>query len=504
MTADTPSPIPAPAPAAQLRRVILIDDSEIDAELLRMRLQALYPDMQEVLWIREATAIVERIADFGPDLVITDYHMPGYNVLATVAALRQRWPLLPVLVVSGLVGEEAAVQLLKAGASDFLAKSRSERLAPVIARELAEAEAGRNQIRLQSELALQSRINEAIFEQLVAGLWILSPQGALVRTNPHGEQMLGGAPLLGIDGVATSPGWWADSGRPLAARDWPGAQALEQRRHVPPRLIRVCTEGGQMRHISFGAAPLTAPDGSNLGAIITAMDLSEEVALQGRLRDAESRLRSLSLNQSDQHERQMARVARDLHDNLGQVLSLLKLHLGSAARADMPATRRGLEIAEALPLVDLALSRLREVCNDLLPSELSDFGLLPALESLCNAAGRASGLVVQATETGDSRALQQQLQLGLFRVAQQALTNALRHASADQVQMQLCWEPGAVALTISDDGDGFDPLADRQPRQQGLRGMRERMELLGGTLRVDSSPGHGTSVCAHVPTGRRA
>ena len=74
-----------------------------------------------------------------PDLVITDFHMPGYDLIATLRALRRRWPLLPVLVMSGLVGEEAAIQVLKAGASDFLPKSRAERLSMVIDRELAEA-----------------------------------------------------------------------------------------------------------------------------------------------------------------------------------------------------------------------------------------------------------------------------------------------------------------------------------------------------------------------------
>ena len=122
------APAPASAPALALalapQRVLLIEDAELDAELLRDRLHLLYPMIQEVRWIGEATDILGQVAGFAPDLLITDFHMPGYDVLGTLQQLRRRWPALPMLVVSSLVGEEAAIQVLKAGANDFLPKSR--------------------------------------------------------------------------------------------------------------------------------------------------------------------------------------------------------------------------------------------------------------------------------------------------------------------------------------------------------------------------------------------
>ncbi|MDP3224486.1 MAG: response regulator, partial [Rubrivivax sp.] len=447
------------------------------------------------------TVVLERDEDFDPDLVITDYHLPGYDIIGTVSALRRRWPDLPVLVMSGLVGEEAAIQLLKAGASDFLPKSRAERLAMVIDRELLEAGARRNATQLRAALEREHSLYQAIVDEVQAGLWILSPQGLIERTNRHGAQMMGSAPTTALEDFAAIEGWWADSGQRIESHDWPGARAILVGERTAPRLMRVRNFAGEWRHFSCGAAPLRAGDGSSLGAVVSAVDLSAEVDLQHRLRQAEARLRQLSLNQSLQHERQMARVARDLHDNLGQVLSLLKLHLGSAARIDMPIARRQLEIDEALPLVDVALSRLREVCNELLPSELSDFGLFPALTSLCSAAARASGMTVSASEAGSPQAIEPALQLGLFRVAQQALTNALRHAGAGAVQVDLQWQAGEVSLTVSDNGIGFNPQAPRAPKQQGLRGMCERMELLGGALTGESGVGCGATICARLAIG---
>lgn len=108
---------------------------------------------------------------------------------------------------------------------------------------------------------------------------------------------------------------------------------------------------------------------------------------------------------------------------------------------------------------------------------------------------------MQASESGSPQAIEPALQLGLFRVAQAALTNALRHADADTVLVTLQWQAGDVALTVGDNGVGFDPQAPRAPKQQGLSGMRERMELLGGALAIESSAGCGTTVCARLSVG---
>jgi two-component system sensor histidine kinase UhpB len=500
MTFSTPEDRPKDAARreSRLRRVVVIDDSELDADLLEMRLQAHFPALESVLRLSSPENLLQRIADHRPDLVITDYHMPGYDVVDHVAALRQRWPLLPVLVMSGLVGEEQAIAVLKAGANDFLPKSRSERLPIVIARELAEADAQFAWERLQEQLERQRRINQAIVEQVPVGLWLLSPDGEVVRANRRGADMLG-SPALHDSGFQGLRGWWSDSGAPIRAQDWPGARAVSRRETVAPRLMRVKPQHGLERHFSCAAAPLLAEDGSMLGAVMTAVDMTDEVALQEQLRRAEAQMRHLSANQLELHEREMAGVSRELHDNLGQVLSLLKLHLGSAAHPDTPAARRALELSEAVPLVDLALRRLREVCGELWPSELSAFGLGPALVALCSAAARAGGIVVQAQEHGEPRPLDARLALGLFRVGQQAVTNALRHSGAATVQLALHWSAQAVDLSVADDGAGFNPQAERRPDQQGLRSMRERMELLGGTLLIESQLGEGTVVRARVP-----
>ena len=480
-------------PDGVLRRVLVIDDSEIDAELLELRLRDQYRSLTHFQWLRESADLLEKVAAFGPDLVITDHHMPGYDVIATVSEMRRRWPTLPILVMSGLVGEEAATRVLKAGANDFLPKSRSERLALVIERELAEARAAEVRASLQMELERQRRINQAIFDQAPTGMWMLSAQGQVIQSNRQGDRMLAGLTAADQAVLLSASQWFAQAEQAAEPFDT----------HASPRQVRVGATTGEDRHFSCDAARLTSEDGSTIGVVVTATDVTDEVLLRERLLRAQNRLRNLSINQTAWHEQQLATVSRELHDNLGQVLSLLKLHLGSAARSDSPPGRRQLELDEALPLVDIALSRLREVCGDMRPSELSDFGLVPALRSMCAAASRASG--VNATLIHDARIepelseLDPALQTALFRVAQQALTNALRHAQASVVQVELSHGAGMVVLQVNDNGCGFDPEQSLPPSQQGLRGMRERMELLGGKFDLQSAADMGTTVRASVP-----
>lgn len=497
--APTRTPVSSVA-AATLQRLSIIEDSEVYFEMLALRLRLHYPSLQAVQWLSDPTTVLQEVASFGPDLVITDYHMPGYDVLTTLGALRQRWPKLPLLVMSGRVGEERAVQLLKAGANDFLSKSNSERLPMVIDRELAEAQALRAREELQHQFEGQRLFNQAIVEQVPVGLWMLSPQGGVEGANRRGAQLMDSLGSLDRDGAWSATACWVDNGEPVGARDWPGAIALEQREQVPPRLMRVLDRDGAERFLSCGAAPLSAEDTGSLGAVVTAVDMTSEMQLQERLRRTEERLRDLSLHHIELQEQQVARLSRELHDNLGQVLSLLKMHLSTAARRELPPRRRDMEIDQALPLVDLALGRLREVCGDLWPSELSDFGLGPALAGVCEAAARAGNIEATATQIGQPQPLAASKLLGLFRVGQQAVTNTLSHASASKLSLELRWTATDAVLLVSDDGAGFDVSAARSAQQQGLRGMYERMELLGGCVDVVSRAGRGTAVCASVPT----
>jgi signal transduction histidine kinase len=198
----------------------------------------------------------------------------------------------------------------------------------------------------------------------------------------------------------------------------------------------------------------------------------------------------------DAQESERRRLALELHDETGQALTSILLGVSSirAARSDEEAERAE---AEVRALVVQALQDVRALAVELRPAALDDFGLAPALERLGETFSERSGIetVVQAN-VGER--LSPEVEITLYRVVQEALTNIVKHSGAEHVSIVISNREGSVAATIDDDGRGFES-ADVRPDALGLLGMRERLALVGGTLEIESSAGSGTTIAAQVP-----
>ncbi len=208
-------------------------------------------------------------------------------------------------------------------------------------------------------------------------------------------------------------------------------------------------------------------------------------------------LRQLSgaIIQAQEAERQ--RVARELHDEAAQALTSLLVRIRMLERADDPLAARQ-HTRELRELTAGALEQVRRVALELRPTILDDLGLLAALEwrvDEFNAAGSARATL--SAECCELR-LPHEAELALFRVAQEALTNVARHAGASRVALTLRCDGGWITLEIADDGRGFDPATTGGGL--GLRGMRERLALLGGSLEIRSRPGEGARLIARLPS----
>jgi two-component system sensor histidine kinase UhpB len=193
-------------------------------------------------------------------------------------------------------------------------------------------------------------------------------------------------------------------------------------------------------------------------------------------------------------EGERLRIAQELHDEVGQQLTALLLQLTSARRHAGPALEPVL--LEAHGLARDSLDDVRRVARELRPEALDDLGLPSALAALCERLGQQAGLRVEQELAPSLPPLGAEEELVVYRVAQEALTNVLRHAATDRATLRLEAAGDAVVLTVSDGGSGFDPTA---AAANGLLGMRERALLVGAALEVASRPGEGTEVRLAVP-----
>ena len=221
------------------------------------------------------------------------------------------------------------------------------------------------------------------------------------------------------------------------------------------------------------------------------------------LRVADAKLKVLAQRVVESQEEERARLSRDLHDGISQALVSVKLQLEAGIiRLDGDAVQRQAArgaLERTVEQVKSVLGEVRRISHDLRPTLLDDLGLAPALDHLASEFGRHSGTPVRFHAEGAMEALPEMAGTVLFRIAQEALTNAERHAGARQVDMSLVRRGRCLSLTIADDGGGFDAqgIAQHPQRGIGLRNMMERMEAIGGTLAIESSP-LGTRVVASI------
>ncbi|MBP7568424.1 MAG: HAMP domain-containing protein [Acidobacteria bacterium] len=219
--------------------------------------------------------------------------------------------------------------------------------------------------------------------------------------------------------------------------------------------------------------------------------------LQERERWREELLRKVISAQEDERKR----LARELHDETSQTLSALAMKIETALAASPPGAPRE-RLVEARALTVRTLDELHRLIFDLRPSVLDDLGLLSAIRWYAERHLEPLGIIVQFEASGFERRLRPELETALFRVAQEAITNIAKHAGAETVLIQCLERDGRVTIEIEDDGKGFAPESLPPPaareRGLGLMGMRERVELFGGTIELDSAPGQGTRVKVSV------
>jgi two-component system sensor histidine kinase UhpB len=221
---------------------------------------------------------------------------------------------------------------------------------------------------------------------------------------------------------------------------------------------------------------------------------------QRELEAKENLRRQLLQHTVNAQEEERTRIARELHDETAQFLTALSLDLATL-RGNLPQDSRLDELLDRLQSLSQQMSQgISRMVRDLRPAQLDDLGLEAALTSLVDDERRRSGMDISLEVRGSRRRLDPLVETVLFRVAQEAMTNVVRHSHADKSCLQLVLNPADAVLRVEDWGVGIEALDESRPgRGWGIAGMRERVESVGGMLRLESTPGKGTMVEAVVP-----
>ncbi len=229
-------------------------------------------------------------------------------------------------------------------------------------------------------------------------------------------------------------------------------------------------------------------------------DITDRKEAEEQLQASREQLRSLSAHLESVREEERKSVAREIHDELGQILTALKIDLSSLTERSTEEQQLPLGKVESMnELIDVAIETVDRISVELRPPMLDDLGIAVALEWQAEDFSRRTKIKCEFTSKPKDVVLDADRSTALFRIFQEALTNVARHSNASKVKAVLTKETDRIVLTIKDNGKGIEKKQIADPKAFGIIGMKERAHFLGGEVRVNSTPGKGTSITVIIP-----
>ncbi|MDE2598725.1 MAG: PAS domain-containing protein [Rhodocyclaceae bacterium] len=339
-------------------------------------------------------------------------------------------------------------------------------------------------------------LQQAILDNIPDQAWLKDAESRYIQVNDAfmtacgltAEQILGKTP---------SDVWPTDWGGRYVDTDMAVIASGQRMRYEEQRF----SAAGEVRWFDTIKAPVFDEQGKVVGTAGISREITDRKHAEQELRESRAQLRELSAYLQSVREEERTRIARELHDELGQTLTAIQLGLGALDNAvrnggDAEAMRSGL--SGLVALADNASRSVQRLATDLRPPILDGLGLGAALEWQTEAFVERTGITCELVLPQPPVQPGGEIETAVFRIMQEALTNVARHAEATRAEVTLHLDGDRLILRVVDNGKGM-LLSSTAPRRLGIVGMRERAYMLGGELRLQSSPGHGTQIEVSLP-----
>ncbi len=489
-------------------RILILEDNESDAELMKREMRKAGFDFKAKC-AQDRKSFLQAFNHFLPDIILADYSLPGFDGLTALHLARERNKEIPVIIVSGAIGEEFAIETLKAGATDYVLKQRLTRLGAVVHRALEEARQLNERRQAEQAVLRAKREWERTFDAVPDLIAILDEGHRILRINRAMAQRLGMAPDQCIGKVC----YRMVHGLDHPPDSCPHALTLADRREHMAEVHEKCLGG----EFLVSTTPLADDQGRQIGSVHVARDISERKRAEEVLRKAHDELemrvreRTEELGKSQQRlqhlasqllraqEKERKRVAIELHDGLLSELAATKYLLeGKIMLLEKGKLSDPGELKRVVDILANAIREARRIMNNMHPSVLDELGLTAAISWLCGEYQTSYPYIkVQKQIAVSEEDISDGLRVVIFRVLQEALNNFARHGKGDLVVLSLSNRGNRIHLRIHDNGQGFD--IEKVQKGLGLESMRERAEFSGGTFSIESAEGKGATIQASWP-----
>jgi PAS domain S-box-containing protein len=505
-------------------QILLVEDSENDALLLELAIQR---SGAKCVCRRVETAAEMAAALQAQewDAIIADYVLPHFDGLAALALVKERGMDVPFIIVSGHITEDTAVAAMKAGAHDYVMKDKLARLAPAIAREMRDAQVRRSQRASAKELWEEQAFRSAIETSIPSGIAAVDLDGRQSYVNPAFCRMVGWTEVELIDRKPPFDYWPPEERGHITA-----ALAEVAGGEIPPGglELRLRRKNGERFDTLLLMTPLKDSFDNVKGWLSSITDITqrkqaedalrrshEELELRVRQRTADLSAANTALQAAlaerrrlehellEITEKERRRIGLNLHDDLGQKLTGIAL---MSKGLQVQLTRRNSEgAAEAATihtLIQETLNQARELSHDLVTLDLEEKDLASAMERMVSHVKRTFNISCRFDCETKASAVEAGAVSQLYKITQEAVTNAIKHAQAKNVEIRLSNGGDRLLFSIRNDGAPF-PSVVKANDGLGLRIMSYRANLIGASLEIRPGESEGAVLTCSLPTSSR-
>ncbi len=499
--------------------ILLVEDDEDDYLLTRAMLKEARGRKIELRWARDIRSAEALLEEMLPDAVLADYYLQEETGLDLLNVIRERGLRLPVILLTGQGSYEVDLKAMQAGAADYISKreatssllERTIRYAIERHRLMAEnLEQKELAVRRANELKVvlrdlerQRALLNAIIANAPSGIMMVDSDTRIVLANPVAEQIYArGIPIGEPAGCLASAHLTSPAGLVCAEGDLPLVQCVRAGESLNNKEFQLLWPDGQRRFILSNTAPLRDGQDQIIGAVTVFADITEHKLA------ADEQRRHLAQIEVQRHlmqsrEKERLRIAQDLHD--GPLQSLVGMTFEVKGLLELVREDELLEKITGLEMnLQAAIQELRTFTGMLRPPALAPFGLEKAIQShLTTFRSQHPEFTIHQNLAVDGQMLREDVRLALYRIYQELLNNIVRHAEASEIWITLAISAVEVELGVRDNGCGFEVPENwvelARQGHLGLVGVQERAQAVGGSVRIVSATGQGTTVRVSVP-----